>query len=263
MHNCFVLGAGRSGTSMVAGTLADAGYYMGDTMMPATGANPKGFFESREVEALNEDLVRTMLRPTLRERISRGLGILAPQPNFADAPAWGKVHWLAILPRYRDPTVTSAKAARIAQITDHQPFCIKDPRLCYTLSGWRPHLHHAVFICVFREPAITAASILKEVEQEDYLKGIRLSYRQALDVWACMYAHILYKHRHRGEWLFLHYNQVLTQDGLDKIEALTGAAVNRAFPDAQLARTKAHARPVPRPIDRMYRQLCALAGYTG
>ncbi|NOG51689.1 MAG: hypothetical protein HND48_21365 [Chloroflexi bacterium] len=86
---------------------------------------------------------------------------------------------------------------------------------------------------MFREPAITAASIPKEVEQEDYLKGIRLSYRQALDVWARMYAHILYKHRHRGKWLFLHYNQVLTQDGLDKIEALTGAAVNRAFPDAQ------------------------------
>lgn len=246
---------------MVAGTLADAGYYMGDTMLSATEANPKGYFESREVESLNEELIHTMLRPTMRERLSRRLGVVAPQPNFDDAPSWGKVHWLAILPHYREPFVTAAKSARIARITEHQPFCFKDPRLCYTLTGWRPHLHDTVFVCVFREPAITAASILKEVEREDYLKGIRLSYRQALDVWACMYAHILYKHRHHGDWLFLHYNQVLTHDGLDRIESLTGAPVNRAFPDERLARTRADERRVPRSIDRMYRQLCELAGY--
>ncbi|MBK8139367.1 MAG: sulfotransferase [Chloroflexi bacterium] len=262
MRNCLVLGAGRSGTSMVAGTLSEAGYYMGDTMMPATEANPKGFFESREVEALNEDLIRTMLQPTLRERLSRWAGLVPPQPNFEDAAPWAKVLWLAMVAPEREPAVSTAKAERIARLTHHEPYCLKDPRLCYTLPAWRKHLQNTVFICVFREPATTATSILKEVEREDYLKGIRLSYRQALEIWMCNYRHILEKHRHQGDWMFLHYNQVLTSDGLDRIAALTGAKVNRDFPDERLARTTADDSLTPLPIRRVYQQLCELAGHT-
>ena len=32
MRSCFVLGAGRSGTSMVAGSVAGAGYHVGDEL---------------------------------------------------------------------------------------------------------------------------------------------------------------------------------------------------------------------------------------
>ena len=39
--------------------------------------------------------------------------------------------------------------------------------------------------------------------------------------------------------MFLHYNQVLTSDGLDRIAALTRAKVDRDFPDERLARTTA------------------------
>ena len=48
-----ILGSGRSGTSMLAGTLSAAGYYIGDCLIEANEANPKGFFEDYEVNAIN------------------------------------------------------------------------------------------------------------------------------------------------------------------------------------------------------------------
>ena len=60
MKNVIILGSGRSGTSMVAGTLAKAGYYMGEQLLPANKANPKGFFEDIEVNAINEDILSSV-----------------------------------------------------------------------------------------------------------------------------------------------------------------------------------------------------------
>jgi hypothetical protein len=54
MRDCIVLGSGRSGTSMVAGALAKAGYFMGDRLYPARDANPLGFFEAPEINSINE-----------------------------------------------------------------------------------------------------------------------------------------------------------------------------------------------------------------
>lgn len=261
MKNCIILGSGRSGTSMVAGTLAESGYYMGDTMLAATDANPKGYFESREVEAVNEDLLRTMIAPTPGEVRWRWLRPIPAQPNFKDAPPWSRARWLAALPTVRTPTVSPDDHARIAALTTRAPFCFKDPRFSYTLPAWRVHLNNTVYICVFRQPDITANSVLKEVGREDYLRGLRFSYEQALAMWAAVYRHILYKHRREGQWLFLHYDQVLTPSGLDRIEALTGAAVNRSFPDEKLARSTGQDRAVPRAVRSIYRELCQLAGY--
>jgi len=57
MKNCIILGSGRSGTSMLAGCLAKSGYFMGDNLYPAREANPKGFFEDPEINAINEMLI--------------------------------------------------------------------------------------------------------------------------------------------------------------------------------------------------------------
>ena len=42
MRNCLILGCGRSGTSMLAVSLASDGYYMGGKLYPERTANPKG-----------------------------------------------------------------------------------------------------------------------------------------------------------------------------------------------------------------------------
>lgn len=266
MKNCIILGAGRSGTSMVAGTLADAGYYMGDTLLPPTEGNPKGYFESREVEAVNDGLIQTMLRPTRRERRLAWLRPIPQQPNFEALEPWVKARWLALIPPIRKPILKPVYREQIEALMRHQPFCFKDPRFSYTLPAWRPFLNTAAasretaFICVFREPTITAASILKEVQNESYLDGLTISYEQIMQIWVYSYRHILTTHRHEGAWLFLHYNQVLTDDGLTRIETLLDTKVNRNFPEARLQRTQAD-QPATRVAQRIYQQLCKLAGH--
>ena len=56
-RNCLILGSGRSGTSMAAGILARAGYFMGEELWPADIGNPKGYFEDREVNKINDELI--------------------------------------------------------------------------------------------------------------------------------------------------------------------------------------------------------------
>ena len=70
MRNCIILGSGRSGTSMVAGSVAGAGYHMGDQLHAARISNPKGFFESSEINDINEAL----LAPSMGEVSRLGSG---------------------------------------------------------------------------------------------------------------------------------------------------------------------------------------------
>ena len=117
-RNCLILGSGRSGTSMLAGSLRLAGYYMGAELIPADETNPKGFFEDDEINAINEAL----LEPLTPELSS---------PNYG----W---RWLASVPVDTGIECLPDLADRIEAQTAHSPYCFKDPRFCYTLPAWRP-----------------------------------------------------------------------------------------------------------------------------
>ncbi len=54
---CLILGAGRSGTSMVAGSLSQSGYFMGDNQIGSEQGNPKGLFEDEEIDGINAALL--------------------------------------------------------------------------------------------------------------------------------------------------------------------------------------------------------------
>lgn len=57
-----ITGMHRSGTSLVAGILAEAGFDLGRDLLPANEANPKGYFEDRECVVLNELILRSVGR---------------------------------------------------------------------------------------------------------------------------------------------------------------------------------------------------------
>ena len=248
VRNCVILGSGRSGTSMVAGTLHAAGYHMGDRLLPPTSSNPKGYFEDRAVNELNEDLLISVapLRPSTR---------------------WGRLYpwrlpyghrWLAAVDLTATVRATPEIAARMRSLTRRRPFCLKDPRFCYTLDAWRPVLGDAVFLCVFREPGRTASSMITDSREREYLEDLRLSRRRALRIWTSMYQHILDRHRHRGDWLFVHYDQFLDGSAIPDVQALLGTRIDSSFADRRLARSRA-SLGVPRQTADIYRQLCALA----
>jgi hypothetical protein len=260
MHNVVILGSGRSGTSLAAGILASAGYFIGETPLPPTDSNPKGYYESREVEAVNDAMIAAMLRPRRLQRWVRRVRPLPPQPNFQDAPKLKK-HWLALIPPRINPAPTPQQRQEIARLTARTPFCFKDPRFSYTLPAWRPYLHDTVYLVVFRDPAVTVASILNEIETNDYLAGLSMSPAQVFMLWVYTYQHILEKHRHSGAWLFMHYDQLLSADGLARVAVFTDAPVDASFPDEGLRRSKPQ-NPAPDTAQRIYTTLCQLAGYT-
>ena len=164
---------------MVAGTLAGAGWFVGARPYAPRSSNPKGFFESPDVNGVNELILSEVV------------------PASERMGAWQR--WLAWLPEDVQCR-TSPRVERIlAHLVAQSPWCFKDPRLSYTLPVWRPHIGTAGLICVFRDPAVTARSIAKECAQEDYLASLAMTEERALAAWTSMYRRILDQHRHEGD----------------------------------------------------------------
>jgi hypothetical protein len=248
MRDCLILGCGRSGTSMLSGTLAGAGYYMGNALYRPRSANPKGFYESRAINAINERLLAP--HAPLRSRW---------WPLRVWRHLFPSERWLARLPPEIVITAPPRLARRIARQVAHRPFAFKDPRFCYTLSAWRPLLpKNTAFLCIFREPGRTVKSILVECRRK--YPDIRLSEEEVFGIWTAMYERVLNARRHEGEWLFLHFDQLLNGSAIPAIEQLLGASVNRDFAEPGLSR--AQALEAPANAIETYRALCTLAGCT-
>lgn len=252
MRNVIILGSGRSGTSMVAGLLAKSGYFMGEYLWSARQSNPKGFFEDKEINQINEDL----LDPIAPKRFK-----FFGKEFFRDRPLyWDR--WLTkIALDKKIPPPSNSLIQRMCKATQNTPFCFKDPRFSYTLPVWRPFLKDAVYVCVFRHPANTAKSILKECRDVERLrKTLTFSFTHALKVWEFMYNHILEFHQYEGKWLFLHYDQVVYKQGADRLQEFTGAKLDYSIIDPSLRRSSSN-HFVPTRVNKIYDKLCCLAGY--
>lgn len=253
MRSCVILGSGRSGTSMLAGTLSAAGYYMGGTMLPPTPSNPKGYFESAEINGLNNELIV----PVTAVRPSGLLGYFYP---------WRlSVHllWLADIDVEVDVHPTAQQVGRIREFVSKRPFCFKDPRFCYTLGAWRPVLDEVVFLCIFREPGRTVSSIKRDVHAQypyERYKGFNLTEGRALRAWTSMYQHVLEKHSTKGQWLFVHYDQVLDGSAISGIEDALDSKVDTSFVEPNLKRSR-DLDNLPQRTSQIYQRLCTLAGY--
>jgi hypothetical protein len=250
MRSCLILGSGRSGTSMVAGSLRDAGYFMGERLWPGNEANPKGFFEDAAVNAINEELLArvTPKRPA------------APLSMLYRSRPGERQRWVATVPMGTELRAEPRVADRMRELTRRAPFCFKDPRFSYTLPAWRPVLpDDVVFVAVFREPARTANSIVTECRTASYLRNLRMTYPRALELWTLMYRHVLEVHRPRGTWVFVHFDRFLDGAAVPALEEALGARVDRGFPDSALSRSEGDG-DVPEETERVYRELCSLAG---
>ncbi|QNI69365.1 sulfotransferase [Cyanobium sp. NS01] len=238
----FVLGAGRSGTSLLAGLFRRSGLFMGEASpYKPRAANPLGFFEDREVNAINEDLLGPLVPPPLGE---------------------GQ-RWLASLPSSARVAITPELRRRIRTLLSRGPFCFKDPRFCYTLDAWIQELpeqerDQVQCLCVFRHPSVVVASILKEIGSAPYLEGLQLTAEQVLQVWEAHYQAVLKRQRSQGRWLFIHYEELLQPTGLARLEAFTGLELDHSIVDLSLRRSEAHIEATPTSL-RLYRTLLDLA----
>jgi len=222
---------------------------MGTQLIPARDGNPKGFFEDSEVNQINEDLLAKVL-PSRPKLLGRWF--------FQSRPLMGQ-RWLSALPPCTEIPITTEQIRRIENVVKNRPFCLKDPRFSYTLPAWRPYLPDSRFICVFRDPQSTVNSIMKEVQNEPHLHHFHISFKQALEIWILMYRSII-EYATSENWLFIHCNQILHGDGLQRLADFTQAEVDTSFPDAALQRSITE-KPVPERALEVYRKLCELADF--
>ena len=257
MRDCLVLGSGRSGTSLLAGSLARAGYHVGHDLVEASEANPTGFFEDREVNDLNE-LLLAQVTP------ARPPG--APPPATGDDALWGPEtlwgwRWLAPVPLGTAVPRPMVLEDRMRAALAARPFALKDPRFCVTLDAWRPLLpDDTAFLCAFREPARTAQSIVRVGAEGVYLHGYQLAFGQAVDLWTLTYRHVLDARRDGDDWRFVHFDQLLDGSARAPITDVLGVAPDLGLADPALRRSPATGDVGP-PAEAVYRQLCGLAGY--
>ena len=227
-NQLFITGCGRSGTSMVAGLFRDSNFYMGKNLHPARESNPLGFFEAPEINQLNEQILLPYIPSCYKHRtITYG----------CDAPR--KTHtWLTRLAQETIPEASDEQRQKIRELCSKNRFCYKDTRFCYNIHEWLQHSPHAKVICVYRNPSDVVASILKECHTQVYLNEFSISVKQAFDIWASMYQHIIAHHYNKNNWLIVSYESVLSGLALEHIESFTKAELDYSFPTKSLNRSQ-------------------------
>lgn len=130
----------RSGTSLVARMMMEAGLTLGSDLIPPSHDNPAGFFEHKEVVALND-------------RVLEHLGIRWDSP--------------CLVPEQPAPEWFFSTAAdiwsRVFAGSDH--WCVKDPRMMRLLPWWFAFFQHMNMepgiVWVVRHPDEVAQSLIK------------------------------------------------------------------------------------------------------
>lgn len=139
-----VLGMHRSGTSAVAGTLAQLGVEFSEHLIEPGPDNPKGYFEHADIWQQDHDILAAL-----------GSEWDDPLPLPAD---------------WQQAPVLAPAAKQMAEVL-HRDFAasslagIKDPRMCRLMPAWREWLLDAgmvpLVVLVLRHPAEVCASLAK------------------------------------------------------------------------------------------------------
>lgn len=135
-----VLGMHRSGTSVIARMLDLLGAHLGDgdRLLPPAPDNPKGFWEHRELVAINDEL------------LARFDGTWVHPPTLPD-------RW-ETSPRIQD--LRDRALDVIDSEFDGKPvWAWKDPRTCLTLAFWQAILPSMQYVICVRNPLAVARSL--------------------------------------------------------------------------------------------------------
>jgi hypothetical protein len=139
-----ILGMHRTGTSAVAGALAQMGIEFGEDFIPSNRHNPKGYFEHPEVVALHDSLLQALG--------SRWDDYLALPSGWEENDITREIRSSLIAILKRDFGEASL-------------FGVKDPRLCRLMPLWFPIFEslpaEPLFVLTVRHPWEVAESLAR------------------------------------------------------------------------------------------------------
>lgn len=135
----FVLGMHRSGTSALARLISLCGAHHGsvDELMPPKPDNPRGFWERKDVQDLNDRILA------------------------AAGGSWDRVRKvdLEAIPAGQRADL-EAEISRVLKILERKgTWVLKDPRLCLTFPLWRDQTPRPICVFAIRSPAEVALSL--------------------------------------------------------------------------------------------------------
>ena len=134
-----VFGMHRSGTSPLARLMNMMGAYTGPegSLIEPRGPNPKGYWERKDVQLLNDEILQSV------------------------GATWSRT--LGFEPENLNPDTLTGFEHQAAQIIynldAHRPWVVKDPRLCLTFPVWRKLLEVPVCVHIHRNPLEVAQSL--------------------------------------------------------------------------------------------------------
>lgn len=237
-----IVGMHRSGTSMVAKLLKQAGLNLGpeNDLMPAAPENPEGFFEHLELVQLNEEVLN-----------EAGAGWDCPPP---DNVSWDDAAF--------DPLRERARALA-APLAESSPWGWKDPRTSITLPFWRTALGPIRTIVVVRNPLEVITSLHRR-------NGFSIAL--SLTLWR-IYAERILRDTSPADRLVTHYDAYFLEPGreLDRMAPFFGldVAPNLPLDSTAVAGLRHHRRTLrdleehgfPQDLIRLYRTLCREANW--
>lgn len=174
---------------------------MGNDLHPPNPSNPKGFFESAEINGINNDI------------LDYSTGIR-------------KDWWVEKFSGYA-LMCRPERVERIKHFTSKIPFCYKDPRFCYTLPVWKPYLKDTKILAIFRNPAHVIISMSK----------MGIDKIKAGQVYLSMYKN-LFENIANIPIMFIQYDQMFSKKKMKEISAFLEASVDTKFPEVKLNRSK-------------------------
>jgi hypothetical protein len=133
-----ILGMHRSGTSALTRIIHMMGAYFApeEFALPANSANPKGFWERKDVVQVNNELLQYQ------------------NCNWLNVFGWNSDRT-----SFSPPKIMQHLTQIIGELDAHKPWAIKDPRLCMTLPCWLPFLKTPIAVIMARDPLEAARSL--------------------------------------------------------------------------------------------------------
>jgi len=184
-HTVIITGMHRSGTSLIASILQKSGMSIGDRLLAASKANPRGFFEDLDFYTFHEQ--------ALQERDQT----LFVANDFVFAPTESEFD----------------QARRLIQAREDQLIWgWKDPRTTLFLEFWHQLLPEAYFLLVYRHPLDVLLSLVRRGDL--YSVGLL----EGLEAWHIYNTRIkAFYERNRERCLLCHTYSVVDQiDDFDR-----------------------------------------------